>query len=205
MLRLLGLIQQDADTSTIEQVFKQEPGLTLNLLRLANCAAAGLRSRIGSLAQAITVLGQNQLQRWLSLLLFSGEPGSRIPSPLMQLAATRARFMENLSARLDGSATREHGRAFMTGVLSLMPAALRMPLAGLLAQLNLSEDIRNALEARTGTLGSLLALAEALELADPQCLDAAARRLPGINADTVNTAACEAQVWANAIGKPDPV
>ncbi len=204
VLRLLGLIEQGADTSTIEQVFKQEPGLTLNLLRLANCAAAGMRSRVGSLAQAIMVLGHDQLKRWLSLLMFSGEPGSRIPSPLMRLAATRARFMENLSARLDGSATREHGRAFMTGVLSLIPALLRIPIADLLAQLNLSDDLRQALEQRTGRLGSLLWLAEALEADDPRWLDAAVRRFPGIDADIVNAAAGEAQIWANDIGKPAP-
>ena len=41
LLRLLGLISQDADTAAIEAVFKQEPVLTINLLRLTNSAGSG--------------------------------------------------------------------------------------------------------------------------------------------------------------------
>lgn len=34
LIRLLGLVFEDADTSAIEAAFKTEPGLTVNMLRL---------------------------------------------------------------------------------------------------------------------------------------------------------------------------
>ena len=48
--RWVSLKVEDADTTRIEQEFKQEPGLTLNLLRLTNSAASGLSTHITSLA-----------------------------------------------------------------------------------------------------------------------------------------------------------
>src|SRR5690606_1771330 len=48
LIRLLGLILDDAETPQIEDIFKQEPGLTLNLMRLTNSAASGLRQKITS-------------------------------------------------------------------------------------------------------------------------------------------------------------
>lgn len=101
LIRLLGLILDDAETPQMEAVFKQEPGLTLNLLRLTNSAASGMRQKIGSLRHAITVLGRRQLQRWLQLLLYTNPSGSGA-NPLLQLAATRGRFMELLAGDLIG-------------------------------------------------------------------------------------------------------
>lgn len=189
VLRLLALILRDADASALEEVFRPEPGLAMNLLRLANSAAAGMRSPISSLAQAITLLGRGPLQRWLSLLIFSGEPGGRMPSPLMRLAASRGRFMEILSGRTAGLPARERSHAFMTGILSLMPAALRIPLGELLAQISVSEDIGAALEEHRGTLGRLLRLAESIEQDEPASCHALVAELPGIDADAVNAAA----------------
>jgi hypothetical protein len=69
--RLLGLILDDADTGELEAIFKPEPGLTLNLMRLTNSAASGVRQKITSVRHAITVLGRRQLQRWLQLLVYA--------------------------------------------------------------------------------------------------------------------------------------
>jgi len=45
----------EADTPLIEQVFKQQPGLSVNLLKLANSAALSLARRVDSrLAEAMT-------------------------------------------------------------------------------------------------------------------------------------------------------
>ena len=49
LMRLLGLLSHDADISEIEKVFKQEPVLTVNLLRLTNSVGSGMATRITSL------------------------------------------------------------------------------------------------------------------------------------------------------------
>jgi hypothetical protein len=70
---------EDADTSEIENAFKHEPGLTLDLLRLTNSAASGLTTRITSLRHAIAVLGRRQLQRWLQLLIYANADSGKGP------------------------------------------------------------------------------------------------------------------------------
>ncbi|MEO8039931.1 MAG: EAL domain-containing protein, partial [Betaproteobacteria bacterium] len=93
IMRLLGLVMADADTPDIEQVFKQNPDLSFNLLRLVNSVAVGSRTKITSLSQALVLLGRGQLQRWLQLLMYaiSSSPDANFPSPLLVLAATRGR------------------------------------------------------------------------------------------------------------------
>ena len=81
LLRLLALLSRDADTSAVEKALKQEPALTLNLLRLTNSAGGGMITRITSLSHAIAILGRRQLTRWLQLLLYSAKPEAGGVSP----------------------------------------------------------------------------------------------------------------------------
>ena len=202
LLRLVGLILEDADTSELETTFKPEPGLTLNLLRLTNSAASGVRQKITSLRHAITVLGRRQLQRWLQLLLYTNPAaGSGLANPLMQLAATRGRFLELAAAGLAGASRELADHAFMTGIMSLMPALLHAPMEDILKTLPLLPKVRDALESRAGTLGKLLSLAESLEANDAGACRALMGELPGLNCDDVNRALTQALAWAASINR----
>ena len=205
LLRLLGLISQDADTAAIEAVFKQEPVLTINLLRLTNSAGSGLATRITSLRHAITLLGRRQLLRWLQLLLYSGASSSApAVSPLLQLAATRGRLMELLVDRTPD--VRQCGRdlvdqAFMVGILSLMPALLGTGAGTVLAQLPLAAPVHDALGERRGVLGDLLTLVEALEDEARDKAAEALQRLPDIDATCANSCLTRALSWANNLAR----
>jgi len=110
---------------------------------------------------AITVLGRRQLQRWLQLLLFShGTNVDLAHNPLLQLAALRGRFMELLVERLHPGQRDLRDPAFITGLMSVVPAALGMSMTDVLAQIAVGNDVRLALARREGTLGQLLALTE---------------------------------------------
>ncbi len=203
LMRLLGLILEDADSAALEGVFRQEPGLTLNLIRLTNSAAAGVRQKITSLRHAITVLGRRQLQRWLQLLLYTNPAaGASLAGPLLQLAATRGRFMELLAESLLGSRREHEDHAFMIGIMSLMPALLHMPMEAILCSLPLPPDVRDALEGREGVQGKMLSLAEALEADDADVCAAIAVELPGLDADRINHCLTQALAWASSIGQP---
>jgi len=197
LMRILTLLMQDADTPLIEEAFKQQPGLSVNLLKLANSAALSLAKRVDSLAQAIVVLGRRHLQRWVQLLLYT-EPGrGDITSPLLQLAATRGRLMESMAQLLWSDKRDRSDQAFMAGIMSLMPALFSTPLAEILAQLPLPPLVCDALLERTGPLGELLGQVEALE-ARP--LDATLLP-PGIDGESFNACLAEAMAWANRIGQ----
>lgn len=200
LIRLLSLILDDAETPQIEDIFKQEPGLTLNLMRLTNSAASGLRQKITSLRHAITVLGRRQLQRWLQLLLYTNPSGGGA-NPLLQVAATRGRFMELLAGDMMGASPDFEDRAFMTGIMSLMPALLHVPIDEVMASLHVAPDVREALESRSDILGKLLLLAEKQEESDMASCFALTAELQGLDNERVNALLAQALAWANSIGQ----
>jgi len=61
-VKLLALIDDpDINVTQIEQILGQDPGLTANLLKLANSAYFGIPSKIGSVRQAVLLLGLKRL------------------------------------------------------------------------------------------------------------------------------------------------
>jgi len=202
LLKLLSQVLDDSDTPQLEQTFKHEPGLSINLLRMANSAAVGARTRITSLRHAITLLGRRQLQRWLQLLLYTDPAGNTGFPPLLQLAATRARLLE-LLAESHMAADRDFAdRAFMTGILSLTPALFATPIDEILSQIStLATDVKQALLRHQGSLGLLLRLIEALESEDLSQVPALVAQLPGLSPERVNLAQAQALAWTRAIGQ----
>ena len=61
-LKLLAMIDDPAmRVSQIEKILRQDPGLTANVLRLANSAYFGIPSKVGSIRQAVILLGLKRL------------------------------------------------------------------------------------------------------------------------------------------------
>lgn len=163
LIRAINLLgREEADLAVIETAFKSEPALLANLLRLTNSVGVGggLSSRITSVRNALAVVGQRQLLRWLQLLLFH-RPGTPIGrNPLLQLAALRGRLMELMSETIHPARKDLQDLAFITGLMSLMPTALGLPMTDILAQIAVAPDARRALSRHEGDLGVLLDLIE---------------------------------------------
>jgi EAL and modified HD-GYP domain-containing signal transduction protein len=69
IMELMKLVTSDAENIDIERAVKKDVTLALNLLRLVNTPAVGMRQRIDSVSQALIVMGRRQLQRWLQIML----------------------------------------------------------------------------------------------------------------------------------------
>ncbi len=200
LIQLLGLVLQDADTPQIEQIFKQHPNLTYNLMRLVNSVASGVHRSIASVSQAIMVLGRKQLQRWLQLLMFTLQSGSVYPSPLLLLAATRGKMMELLAARQQRGAD-YCDEAFMAGILSLIESLIDKPLADIVHELHLGECLASGLLRREGELGILLQLVESVEHPDPDHTCALLAQTGGLSLSDLAAAEIEAMSWANQVAE----
>lgn len=200
LTQLLGLVLRDADTPQIEQIFKQHPSLTYNLMRLVNSVAGGVRHNIVSVSQAIMVLGRKQLQRWLQLLLFTLQAGAPYPSPLLLLAATRGRMMELLAEKQQLSAD-YCDEAFMAGILSLIDSLINKPLADIVSELNLGERLAAALLHREGEMGRLLQLVESVEHPDLSRTLSLLAQCSGLSLSDLTAAEIEAMCWANQVAE----
>ncbi|HEY3433602.1 MAG TPA: EAL domain-containing protein [Rhodocyclaceae bacterium] len=199
LMHLLKLLFSDSEIPELEDVFKQDPKLTYNLVRVVNSVAMGLRSPISSVGQAIIMLGRRQLQSWLTLLAFAHKAEGKFPSPLVVLAACRGKSMEFL-AREGGQSRDIQDQAYMAGMMSLMEVLLDIPLAKVAEELNLSDEIRAAILEREGYLGRLLALNEAVERYDVKAIDGLLVEL-SMTLEQLTVVEVEAMQWAENIGK----
>jgi c-di-GMP-related signal transduction protein len=201
LMRLIGMVTNEAETPEIEMVFKRSPGLTFNLLRLTNTVASGAHKKITSVNHAIMELGRRQLKRWLQMLLFANDKAATFPNPLLQLAATRGKFMELLAMQIDRNNKELEDQAYMIGIMSLMDTLLSMPLAEIISPLNAPPSVRDALLFHSGILGKLLQLIELLEKDDMGAVSRLIGELAPLDATQVNNAQVEALSWANSLGQ----
>ena len=167
VLELMKLVTSDVDNADIERAVKRDVTVAMNLLRLVNTPAVGARQRIDSVSQALIVLGRRQLQRWLQIMLYA-EPGTRghNQTPLLMLATTRGRLMELLAQRLRPGQRYLSEIAFTVGIMSLMDVLFGIPMADIVEQIPISDEISQALLRRGGFFGELLKLAECIESPD---------------------------------------
>ena len=196
-LQLVQRVNADADTHEIEDLLRRDPTLSYHLLRLVNSLGMGNARKVNNFAQAILLLGRQQLRRWLNLMLFAARGGDGRSAMLLARVAVRARLIE-LLARATGLDRPTQELAFMTGMFSLLGVLFGAPLAEVLAPLAIADAVRRALLDRHGELGSLLALVEAAEAgqfaAVATALDEA--QLP---AGEFNAMVVEANLWMLAV------
>lgn len=199
LLRILALMMENTGSSEIELIFKEHPNLTYGLLRMVNSAASGLTEKIGTIKHGLMVIGSQALLRWVQLLLFSTGQTRHEVNPLMQLAATRGKFMELIAYQETGGDHDYADRSFMVGILSLLDTMLGMPLPEALEHMSLHEEVEAALLQRDGRLGECLTLCENLEQGNIASLQECLRDHHWLTFGNLNKAQMEAMAWANAI------
>lgn len=196
ILELLNLIMTQADAGALEARFKADAGLTYKLLRLINSPVFGLRDPVKSIGQALMLLGEQPLYRWLTLLLFTQGPDDPRAQPLLRQALVRARFAETLAAsRLTYA---QQGEVFLVGILSTLDALFNLPMAQALSHLRLGDAVLAALTRREGPYAPYLELVLACEQFDQERVAHDAAML-GASAEEVNLAHVKAMIWAEQL------
>ncbi|HQN64726.1 MAG TPA: EAL domain-containing protein [Methylophilus sp.] len=202
LMRIMGMLLGDADLGELEPMFKNNPSLTIGLLRLVNSVGiSGGRQKVESIRQAMVVLGQKQLLRWVQLLLYAS-PDGQVDNPLLLQVASRARLMELLAKKIDTYLPNFTDQAFMVGMLSLADVVMQCPLEEVFIEIGLSEDLQKAIVAHEGTFGELLNLAKVIELGD---FDAAEKEIAklGISSEELLNIQLETMSWSNDLGKSE--
>jgi EAL and modified HD-GYP domain-containing signal transduction protein len=200
ILHLLELVNSEADNHTIELAVKRDALISLNLLRLVNTPASGVRVKIDTLGQALEVLGRRQLQRWLQILLYA-TPGAKVELnlPLLQMATTRGKMLELMSLKIHPGNRAAAETGFTVGIMSLTDALFSMSMEDILTTVDVADEVRAALIDHEGEYGDMLVVVELLEKAKcGRALSAALRNLDLSNKDLreIEMAAFE---WINEL------
>lgn len=151
LLELLGKLQDpDIEFKTIESIIRQDPGLSLKLLRLLNSAAIGFPRQINSLREGLVILGLKAIKAWTTLIVMSEmSPG---PAELIHVTLVRAKMAEKIAPEF--SCHPETG--FLLGLFSTIDTMLSKPMDEVINSIPLTNDTKLALISRGGVNGQLL-------------------------------------------------
>ena len=196
VLNILNKVNQDADNEVIEAGFKQDSALSFKLLRYINSVGFGLSCEVQSINHAMTILGRNQLNRWLTLLMVTAGENSTSPA-LMKTSITRGRLTELLGEGYFEKKDRDN--LFIVGAFSLLDAILKMPIDQVLEKIQLPEAVVEALLNREGIYGPFLQLTEACEDSDDARILELAELLQ-LDSSKVNKCHLSALAWTESLG-----
>lgn len=168
ILQLLLRIKSRPSLEDLCDTLSAHEDISQNLLRFVNSDAQTRHGRIASVKDAIVWVGMQRIQEWLMLMLYARPELGMTPqsSPLFQNASHRAKFLESLARTIDENDDEFCAKAFMVGLISRMDALVRAPLETILPDAPADDEMQEALLNRSGRLGALLRLADAVELDD---------------------------------------
>jgi c-di-GMP-related signal transduction protein len=173
----------------VEMLILRDVSLAYKLLHVANSAAFNRQQAVHSIRDALLILGERQVRRWIVLLVMPMLASDK-PEELTTQAVMRARICELLAERAqDGEVAFE---AFLAGMMSLGEALTGRRFATLADELDLSDAVRQAVGGRVGSLSKLLRVIESQEAGNWAEVDRVCEEL-GLPARAV----CEA--WAESL------
>lgn len=196
VMELLNLVINRADIPALEEKVKLDAALSYRLLNYINSPANGMQQQIQSIGHAITLIGYDQLYRWLTLLMFTSGKADERSRALLRNALVRGRFCESLGK--DRLPPGELGGLFIVGIFSLLDALLNVPMADALTRLNLPKPVADALIRHEGMYAPYLHLATACENFDQDTIARYSAEC-GLDADAVNVAHVNALIWSEQI------
>lgn len=184
----------ELEFSQIENIIKRDVSLSYKLLRFINSAFFGFKSTISSLRQALTLLGQKELIKWVSIVALKGIADNK-PGELILESLIRARFSEILAS---GKMMKHRvADAFLMGMFSHIDVLLDRPLQEILDEIRLDEEIKYALlDIAPNQFSILYKLIQTYEKGDWEAYSGYAKELE-LDEQTVLKAYRESLVWAH--------
>ena len=197
-LRILReLSRKELDFDALEQVIKHDVSLCYTLLNYINSAYFGLRDEVTSILRAIVLLGEAEVRRWASLVLFTLMGADEAPE-LVVRSLIRGRMCELLAGDV-GLKGRESD-LFLMGLFSMLHVLIGRPLGEILKGVRLSREVKGALLGKESDYRHLYDLVVSYESGEwEQCSEHASglklnpERLPGIFLRAVE--------WADDLGR----
>ncbi len=142
---LMQTIEQDeVDFEELAETIQNDASLSFRLLAYLNSAAFGMRQKIKSIQQAISLLGWRRMKNWLRVVLLNDVNQSSDAPELMVLAAQRGKFLEQIAHAYNYWGF-DPESLHMLGIFSLLDTMLGIPMQEIIAYLPLDDKLKSAL------------------------------------------------------------
>lgn len=192
-LRLMtALMQPSVTVVAIEELLKQDPRLSYQVLRMVNSAGFGLRREVNSIREALVLMGLEPVRKWAALWALAGLNSG--PSELVTMTVVRARTCETLGSAID-SADEQY---FLLGLCSLLDVLVGQPMDRVIDGLPVGGVIRDALLGVENRARSVLCAVASYERGDWHEADRLTTAI-GLGADALPGAHAAALEWARKV------
>lgn len=187
--------KENFEFNRLEKMIVRDASISYKLMRLINSAYFKRAKEISSIRQAIVMIGEAGIRRFLSLISMAGLVANK-PDELIRVSLVRAKFCELLGNHPGSSA--ETSELFTLGLFSLIDAIMDASMEDLMSQISLSSNIKEVLISRTGDLSGYLNLVESYEKGDWEEIEEATI-IMGIDHDDLPRQYMESLSWADSL------
>ncbi len=158
--------QDEPNIERIEEVISRDAALSYALLKIVNSAYFALRRRVSSIRQALITMGISQLKQWVYLLSFNSDfETDESTEAVMKMSFMRANFAMALSDHVENLPI-IRSEVYMLGMFSTLQLMIDAPLAEILEEIPVAQEIKDALLRQEGICGTLYKLILSYEKAD---------------------------------------
>jgi c-di-GMP-related signal transduction protein len=186
--------RQEVSFDAVEKHILSDVSMSYKLLCYINSAYLNRVNEITSIRQALTLLGEREIRRFISLIVIS-ELASEKPDELVRISIIRARFCELLGQA--GGEDVDVSEFFIMGLFSLMDAMLDSSMESILENLPLPERVKTALTGGHGILSPYLTLVKNWERGSWKEVKQLALDI-GVGSDSIPAFYLDAVEWAGS-------
>jgi EAL and modified HD-GYP domain-containing signal transduction protein len=147
--------KSEMNLALIEDLIKMDVSVSFKLLKFINSSYFRRRNSVDTIKDAIMILGEDELKKFICVVVVSDLNPAK-PNELIRTSITRARLCELCGSHLKTGFSIE--KLFTIGLFSAMDAIMDMEMKDILATIDLSERLKDALLGRNQTFQKLLGL-----------------------------------------------
>jgi len=188
-LELISELQNDnISIDKVTQLISKNPTLSYQLLRVLNSPICGMTRKVTDLKEAVVYIGLSQIKKWAMLITISSS--SQPPRELFRFLLIRAKCCEALGIQENSD---NPDADFMAGMMSGIDLILQLEKKMVFDQINIDEEVINAIQHHQGPIGLRLKKACALEQSDWGYIG----KLPSNEKLVLSRSYGEASLWAD--------
>lgn len=163
ILRVISeLGEPETSFKEITNIIEHDLNLSYRLLRLVNSAYIAPKFKVKTISQAVTILGLNELNKFMSTIIMK-QMQSPENNELLRCSLIRGKFMELLAGAREMQ--QKGSEAFFAGIFSLLDVILNRSMEEIMDELPLTDTVKETLLGRSCSLKELLDMVRLYEQA----------------------------------------
>jgi EAL and modified HD-GYP domain-containing signal transduction protein len=163
LLRELGA--PVCEMQELARIIASDVSLSYRILQYINSASFGLKNKIKSIQQAISLLGLDELKHWATVVTMTDLDSTPNGEELAYMALQRARFLSGLASTIK-ACRHTPETMFLLGLFSMLDALLDHPMEKALEGIPLANDLKEGLCGADNEYGDCLRMLAAVERGD---------------------------------------